>query len=560
VEREDSPGDKLTEWRDIATSRRFFHWELEFPEVFFKDDGSNKENAGFDAVIGNPPYVDIKRLESKMAEYVFSVFETAQLRINIFAAFLEQELKLLRAGGANVGAIIPTAFLTQVSYASLRQRVLQQHWLRDVVRLPNELFGGAAGEVKVDTCIVVIQKGQETPAPSCECLIYGGFERVPRLSPETASVTFTTPQAKWLARPNAEITLSAGDGESVIAKIESNSVPLEKLCEFCLGLTPYDKYAGQTKEQIANKVFHAKSKVDSTYQKLLVSGDVRRYEVEWNGEEWIRYGDWLAAPRERRFFSQERILIQQIIDWSSQRILSGWTDEELYNTQNQFNLLARTGTNLKYVLAVLNSRLTSFYHRHVFLDVALQRFQKVLIKDAKTFPIRQIEFTTPSAEHKRLTTKARALYESSLSSKVEAILDFTEKELAANHADVIHDFLAYLAGQMTDLNKEKQTTAKTFLTDLKEFYGIEPRSLTPKTKLDEFWKLETAGLFAHLHANKIRIKESDEEKIRTRFLKAKDKLAPLDAQINSTDELIDQIVYRLYGLTLDEIKIVEDRR
>ena len=38
----------------------FFHWELEFPEIFFKDDGSFRENPGFDAVIGNPPWDKVK--------------------------------------------------------------------------------------------------------------------------------------------------------------------------------------------------------------------------------------------------------------------------------------------------------------------------------------------------------------------------------------------------------------------------------------------------------------------------------------------------------------------
>jgi hypothetical protein len=174
-------------------------------------------------------------------------------------------------------------------------------------------------------------------------------------------------------------------------------------------------------------------------------------------------------------------------------------------------------------------------------------------------PIRRITSTTPPPDRKRLKTKARALSESSMAAKTPAILDFTETELATNHADVIHDFLAYLAEQMMELNQAKQTIAKTFLVDLKDFHGIVARSLTPKTKLDEFWKLETAGLFAHLHANKIRIKESDEDKIRSRFQQAKDKLVPLDSQIAFTDTSIDQIVYRLYGLTEDEIQIVKVR-
>lgn len=140
--------------------------------------------------------------------------------------------------------------------------------------------------------------------------------------------------------------------------------------------------------------------------------DVRRYEVEWNEKEWIKYGRWLAAPREQKYFTEERILVQQIIDWSSLRILAGWTDSELYNTQNQFNLLSRSGSNLKFILSVINSKLMSYYHRKVFLDIALQRFQKILIKDAKRFPVPQISFTTPEKDRKERVRKAIELYES----------------------------------------------------------------------------------------------------------------------------------------------------
>lgn len=44
--------------RAIALSKRFFHWEFEFPDVFFQG-GVLKDGAGFDAVVGNPPYVNI---------------------------------------------------------------------------------------------------------------------------------------------------------------------------------------------------------------------------------------------------------------------------------------------------------------------------------------------------------------------------------------------------------------------------------------------------------------------------------------------------------------------
>ena len=117
---------------------------------------------------------------------------------------------------------------------------------------------------------------------------------------------------------------------------------------------------------------------------------------------------------------------------------------------------------------------------------------------------------------------------------------------------------------MIVLNQEKRTTAKQFLTDLKDFHKIDARALNPKTKLDEFWRLEALDLFAHLHKNarrleeqKARLSEKDEDKIRSRFVTAKETLLPLEGQISFTDQLIDQIVYRLYKLTPEEIEIVE---
>ena len=44
--------------QEIATEKRFFHWEIEFPEVFRDKYGREKDNPGFDAVIGNPPYAN----------------------------------------------------------------------------------------------------------------------------------------------------------------------------------------------------------------------------------------------------------------------------------------------------------------------------------------------------------------------------------------------------------------------------------------------------------------------------------------------------------------------
>ena len=418
------------------------------------------DSGGFDAVIGNPPYVDIKGLPETDVEYIFGKFPMANNRINLFAAFLEQSLNLSKQSAFRVSMIVPTALLTQDSYRELRKRIIGAFQIASVVRLPNESFGAAAGDVKVDTVIVTFGQKLRTPR-AIEVTSYAGYDRINKIDPSTAHVHTEIPQERWRTNKDFVWSLNTGSAaESILGKCEIRTVPLEDCAEFCLGLTPYDKYKGHTESQIKNRAFHAESKKDKSFKRLLAGNDVTRYGVRWNGEEWISYGPWLGAPREQRFFTERRILVKQIIDWTTKRIWAAITDEELYNTQNAFNLLAKNGWQLEYLLGVLNSRLMTFYHQKKFLDEFKMRFQKILIKDCRRFPIRVINFSDKSDK-------------------------------------AAHDRMVKLVEQMLELHK-KLANART-----------------PQEK------------------------------------------TALERQIAATDTQIDALVYELYGLTKEEIALVE---
>lgn len=367
-------------WREMHP----LNWEERFPAIMAR--------GGFEVVIGNPPYVDIKTLSPDYVDYLFAKYETANNRINLFSAFVEQGLKLT---GSHFSMIVPSALLAQVSYAALRQFITNNYHIASIVRLPNESFGNTAGEVKVDTTIVVIDTLEETET---NIIAYEGFERISSITAAEADISHKALQSDWAQHKDYVWTIGITDVDKrILEKCEANSAAFEECGEFCLGITPYDKYKGHTPEQIKQRVFHAYEKKDTTYKKLLAGNDVKRYFVEWNGEDWISYGPWLGAPREDRFFKQERIIVKQIIDWTSKRIWATLTDEELYNTQNAFTILARDGWCLEYLLGILNSRLLTYYHRKKFLDELKMRFQKILIRDCRRFPIHRID-PTKSAE------------------------------------------------------------------------------------------------------------------------------------------------------------------
>jgi len=365
-----------------------FDWQKEFPEIM--------RAGGFDAVIGNPPYVDIKNLPEPDVKYIFHKFKFANNRINLFASFIEKALEIVSAKGFQFSMIVPTALLSQESYKALRQWVTRNFRIASLVRLPNESFGASTGDVKVDTVIFVFSSKLHARQKT-EIIGYSGYERIFNIDPKTAHIYGFVEQGNWAATNDCIWSLNIPkEQESILKKCEVDVIPLEKCVEFSLGITPYDKYKGHTQNQINNKIFHASYKKDKTFRKLLAGNDVRRYDIVWNEKLWISYGPWIGAPREQRFFTDKRILVKQIIDWTTKRIWASITGEELYNTQNAFNLLQNSEYSLEYILGILNSKLITFYHRKRYLDEFKMRFQKILIKDCKRFPIHIINFSDPA--------------------------------------------------------------------------------------------------------------------------------------------------------------------
>jgi hypothetical protein len=156
------------------------------------------------------------------------------------------------------------------------------------------------------------------------------------------------------------------------------------------------------------------------------------------------------------------------------------------------------------------------------------------------------------------------------------VLEFTAHHLERDETDVIHDLLAFLAQQMIDLNKQKQAEVRRFLGWLEKKLHIAPKpdgstgidSLTGKTIIQGYLgdyqkgEPETAfeDFFFRLHQNRGRIGVSltaIKAELEDEYQKSLDVLLPIKAQLATTDALIDRVVYQLYGLTEDEIRLIE---
>src|SRR5262249_55484244 len=74
-----------------------FHWEIEFPEVF------DRENPGFDALVGNPPFLGGKRISTvlgdKYADWLIQANEEANSNADLVAHFFRRAYSSLRVSG-----------------------------------------------------------------------------------------------------------------------------------------------------------------------------------------------------------------------------------------------------------------------------------------------------------------------------------------------------------------------------------------------------------------------------------------------------------------------------
>lgn len=140
--------------RMISDEKRFFHWEIEFPEVFYQKASEfgqkidKKENPGFDCVIGNPPYGLVNEKSYIKAKFIF----TAQ-NYDMYAAFIERATSLLKRTGLH-SFIVPISWQTGILFESLRGILIEQYSFNKVINLPFDVFPDAY----IDTGVYVLQK------------------------------------------------------------------------------------------------------------------------------------------------------------------------------------------------------------------------------------------------------------------------------------------------------------------------------------------------------------------------------------------------------------------
>ena len=155
----------------ISRERGFFHWDVDFPDVFFTSRRP-EELRRFDAVVGNPPYDELSEYAAgeELPEKEFleetAVYAPAKGgRQNVFRYFIVRAATLLRANGSH-SFIVPMALLTDQFTLPLRRWLLSNYGFVSIDQFPqkDDPTRRVFVEAKLSTCIYSIRAS----APSTE--------------------------------------------------------------------------------------------------------------------------------------------------------------------------------------------------------------------------------------------------------------------------------------------------------------------------------------------------------------------------------------------------------
>jgi hypothetical protein len=342
-----------------------FDWEKEFAEVF--------EQGGFDAVIGNPPYGALFTNDEK--QYIKIKYKSYKNRYDSYIYFIEKGYTLIKNGGY-LSYITPELWLRLDMGENIRQILFANKVLVKVLVHGEKVFSDAI----VNTCTFIIRKN--------------GQNKYVLLKSQNSEWELS--YNHWGSTDGLKIDYRINNAtRTIIDKIISSSDQLTKLGKATQGITPYDKYRGQSDKIIKSRAFHFDKKKDETCGKWLAGKDISRYFSKWSGE-WLSYGDWLAASRSPEFFTGERLLFREI-PGKNKRIQATYIEKEVFYHGHSITPFKITKDNfsLLYILAIVNSKLLSWLGQLLLPNFGKNIFPKLNPKDILQLPIKKIDLEKP---------------------------------------------------------------------------------------------------------------------------------------------------------------------
>ena len=302
----------LTKARALLHSERFHNWQVAYPGVW--SEWENPElRGGFDAVVGNPPYVRQELIRPYKPHLKRAFPDTYDGVADLYVYFYDQGLKLLKPGG-RLSYVVTNKWLRAGYAEGLRELFAGKAWVEFVAD-----FGHAKNffpDADVFPSVLVVRKPGAEPAPAETqvCVIPRDDVPVKGLDEAVARATYPLPRAHFTKE---SWTLEPPDVVALLEKIKRAGVPLkeyagvEPLYGLKTGLNEAFVIDGETRKRLVSE----DGRLDAIIKPYLRGQDIQRWSSPDTGLFMIvmksseNYAwPWATAPDEaeaERLFKAE---------------------------------------------------------------------------------------------------------------------------------------------------------------------------------------------------------------------------------------------------------------
>jgi type I restriction-modification system DNA methylase subunit len=451
------------------------------------------EKGGFDVVIGNPPYVDNRGFDKKELAFLYDKYP------NSFKKSGTDKFKTTK-----LNLIAP---FIELNLNILKNRGLTSFIFHKNIFKTNSYTSIREFILREFNILLLTDWGagqfQDVIAETATFVL-----KKEKLLNNEIKVDFFNLSEKYLENHQSQksfllayeyifgIYANTKDRE-ILEKVELNSVDLEKFVNVNNGIVTGNdsKYLSFEKSSINCK-------------KVVRGKDIKKYS-SLKENEYVDYNkaELLRARDENIFLSEEKLLMQMI----NIEFVITYDNQQFYNLGTTYAITNKNSNiiNLKFLLSTLNSRLIRFYYLKKFTNES-SLTNAISTQNLFNIPIKQIH--------------------------ISAQTPFIEK-----------------AEQMLSLNIELQKQSLKFQRTIQRKFELED---LPK-KLQDWYLLSFPEFIKELGKKKVKLSLSQEAEWEDYFIVESQKALELKASIAATDKAIDAMVYELYGLTAEELEIVE---
>lgn len=513
-------GNSLIDDESVAGDKAF-NWNNSFVKVF--------EKGGFDIVIGNPPYVR-QELFKEIKPYLEKHYKCYNSIADLYTYFIEKGINLINTNG-KFSFILPNKFL-KATYGKEVRNVIKKNVQIDLIYDFDDypIFEDAT----TYPIIFIFSKNIDANKTT---FIYSEINKRDTTKDPINKLTERAVTASLSALKDDSWQLQDSNNNNLISKIILGSTQLKDVVEDNIfrGVSTGKNEVFIINKETADKLINENTK--NFIRKIVTGKEVKRYNLSFDNL-YLLYIPW-----EYDLNFDENIKSYLL---KNEKILSDRPEVK----EGRFNW---------WCLSRYGSKNAEFLFKPKIIYPRINNECNFFFDETGSYSLSDNNFFISTSEKYLLpilNSKVIFYFLKSIASTLQGgYLDFRRPYMEIIPIKTPQNKLPFIerTDLMHSLKISLQEVNQKFQRSLQRKFNLE----NLPSKLQDWYLLSYPEFIKELAKKKIKLSLSDEAEWEAYFTTEAKKALDLKAQIDKTDKEIDQMVYKLYDLTDEEIKIVE---